>query len=206
MKKVLKAVQKGIVVAVLGVAGTTAANAAIIDLVSQGSNWNYTRLSTDLWGSWGSVNYGTFDFSSASWNNGNAAFGNTYLYSTYWAASTDLALQQAFNFSGTVNGDLTLNVAADNGFAIFLNGVQLAKANAEGFTNYWEYTYTVSAASLVQGVNRLEAFAEDHGGATYFDMRLFGDVIPQTQVPEPASIVLLGLGLAGLAARRRGKR
>ena len=43
--------------------------------------------------------YDDFDWENASWSTGDAAFGNTTVYgidyATYWAANTDLALQQA---------------------------------------------------------------------------------------------------------------
>ena len=165
--------------------------------IEQGDEWNYTTLSFDLWNIWSSVDYNTFDFSSATYNTGEAAFGNASTYTTYWQANTDLALMQSFVFNGSLNGDLTLNVASDNGFVIFLNGQQIAKENAEGFTHYWEYTFTIDANSLLMGTNVVEVLAEDHGGLTFFDMELIGSV----NVPEPGVLIMFALALIGIGRR-----
>jgi hypothetical protein len=91
-------------------------------------------------------------------------------------------------------------VASDNGFAIFINGHQVASNNAEGYTSIWEYEFYPTNSYLVNGSNIIQAFAEDHGGATYFDMKLTADVTP---VPLPPAMLLFAPGLAGLAAIRR---
>lgn len=183
------------------------ATASTVTLVDTGSTYKY-KVIGDLWGSggssWGGVNLATFDnFATANpitgWSTGNSAFGNGsgLPQNTSWVANTDLALQTTFNLSDMASGLMTLNVASDNGFAIFLNDQLLAKDNAEGYTSIWEYTFSNSSAYLVQGVNTLKVLAEDHGGATYFDMKLTANV------PEPGSLALAGLALLGLGAARR---
>lgn len=199
-------------VAVAALATVGAVQAAPVDFVAQGSTYQYKVLGTDLWsgGGWApGVGLSTFDnFAAANpisgWATGTAAFGNAGGAVTAWAANTDLALYKTFEVSGMVTGDLKLNVASDNGFLIFLNDQLLAQANAEGFTSYWEYTFTLSPGSayINSGTNVLKILAEDHGGLTFFDMKLSGNV-----VPSPGSLALAGLALLGLAAAgRRGAR
>lgn len=208
MKARLKTLLQPLLATALGL-GLPAVQAAEITLVNTGTSYNYTVI-PDLWGSgggnWGSVGLATFDNFVAvnpvsGWSTGNSGFGNAPIGSTPvgtpWAADTDLALLTTFNYAGGIGGPLTLNVAADNGFVIFLNDVQLAKENAEGFTSYWEYTFSVSSSLLLNGANTIKVLAEDHGGLTHFDMKLAG------QAPAPASLALLGVALLGVAAARR---
>ncbi|MBN2333324.1 MAG: PEP-CTERM sorting domain-containing protein [Deltaproteobacteria bacterium] len=190
----------------LSVAGT--AFAIPTTLVDEGSTWQYSVLNNDLWSSWATAGYDSFDWDTTSivWQTGDAAFGNPYSlsYNTYWAANTDLALQQTFNIDGLLEAPITLNVASDNGFMVFINGQQVAKQNAEGYTAYWEYTLPLTTLGFISpGDNIIQVLAEDHGGATFFDLKLTGDVAP---VPEPSTILLMGFGLAGLIGIRARKK
>ena len=119
------------------------------------------------------------------------------------AANTDLALQKTFFIGWILTAPITLNVASDNGFMVFINGQQVAKQMAEGYTSYWEYTLPLTTLGFVSpGSNVIQVLAEDHGGATFFDLKLTGEVAP---VPEPATILLLGSGLIGLVGFGRKK-
>jgi hypothetical protein len=188
------------VLLVLGLVGNV--SASNITLVSQGSSWKYEALSFDLWPSMDAT-YSSVDWSNASsWATGNAVFGNSGAQSTYWPADSDLALQQSFIVSGSINGSATLNVGLDNGAIIFLNGVQIFNQNAEGDGWNWEYTLSIPSLYFLSGINTISVLAEDHGGGTYFDMELTADVNSST-VPEPATMLLLTLGFAGLAGIRR---
>jgi hypothetical protein len=48
---------------------------------------------------------------------------------------------------------VALSVAADNGFVIFINGSQVAKENAGGYTSLWEYNFSLNPSYLVNGEN-----------------------------------------------------
>jgi len=203
MKKLLVT----LITATLFTFSTGLALAVPTTLISQGSEWQYQQFSQpDLWQDWGNVGLSSFDWANATWSTGNAGFGNgnSLPYNTYWREGTDLALQKTFTIpTSPINGDLILNVAADNGFVIFVNGIQIAKDNAEGYTSIWEYTLAIdNAPFLAPGENLIQVLAEDHGAKTFFDMKLSGDIPP---VPEPGTILLLGAGLVGLAAWRRSK-
>lgn len=197
MKKYLRALCAGVATA----AAMTAAQAAPTTFVTTGQVWSYSTLTVDLWSDWAGAGLAQYAQNNGVWNNGASAFGSGGTFATAWAAGTDLALTTSFDFSGTVTGPLNLHVASDNGFIVFLNGVQLAKDNAEGFTSYWEYEYALDPALLQQGTNVLQVLAEDHGGITFFDLQLDADV--NAAVPEPAMPALLGVALFGLMAARR---
>ena len=185
--------------------GASVASASLTTLVDEGASWQYTTLTNDLWSNWNAVDYGSFDWEHANYSTAQAGFGygGGLPANTYWAPDTDLALRTTFDLSGTLS-NLMLNVASDNGFAIFVNGQQIAKDNAEGYTNKWEYTYNVGSSAFKQGINRIDVLAEDHGGWTFFDMKMTGDVAAPV-VPAPGALVLgwMGLGLIGWVKKRR---
>lgn len=184
------------------------ANASIVTIVEQqATNWNYTVIpaSTILWSStdasvWENAGYNSFDWSNATWDIGQAAFSNSLssaLANTRWFNNTNLALQRTYYLDGVLTS-LTLNITADNGFILFINGTQVAKENDSGGFSYWEYTQSIDSSVFTQGDNIIEVIAEDHGVSTYFDMELTGNVVP---IPE--AIWLLGSGLIGIVGIRK---
>jgi len=200
-----KKLATGILAGLLLMGTISLAEATPTTLISAGSEWNYATTGSNLWTNWSDVDYSTFAWNDAAWLQGNAAFGNTSTFTTNWTVGTDLALQQTINIDGNIIGLPRLKVAVDNGFILFVNGDEVARKNAEGFTSYWEYDLNIASTSFRTGENTISVFAEDHGGSTFFDMQLTAEVQP---VPEPATMLLFGTGLAGLVGaglKRRRK-
>lgn len=179
--------------------------AALVTLVDQGALWEYAMITEDLMPQWDSLTHSSFDWDGAAWSSGNAAFGNMNTFSmlnTYWSSFGDLALQKSFTIDGALAGPLTLNVAIDQGFVLFVNGTQeAARAYDDNFTNYWEYTFSLPSEYFHAGNNIIQVLAEGSGWTRYFDLALTADVnpaIPVDAVPEPATLLLLGSGLLGM--------
>lgn len=183
-------------------------SAAPITIVSQADNWDYNFGPGLGTAGAGTVTFADFTVGYTGVNNGPAPFGNTNVlgapWQTFWNIHTALYAQKTVNLSGPLTGNATLNVAVDNGAAVWVNGNLAFQQTAGGFTNIWEYSTSVSSAFFNNGPNTISVLANDWGGATYFDMELLGD-ISSAQVPEPAMYGLFGLGLLGLAFARRRK-
>ncbi len=194
-----------------------------VTFISTQSDWEYTFIDEIGPGnnaaSWDSVDYSTYldRTSSSVWNTGTAGFGNSSMfgitspdYNTFWAVNTDIAIRQTFVLNGLAD-DLLLNVAVDNGYAAFLNGTMIGRANAGGYTSLagypnptnWEYSVSVDTSLLVQGNNELVVLGEDYGGLTFLDVMLSSSNVEPTSVPAPGTLALFGLGLLGLWSTRR---
>ena len=96
--------------------------------------------------------------------------------------------------AGQLHVDLTLDLTAKT-LDVAWNEIGGAASG-----NVFYGTYQSTAANYVEP-NRLSIFVNDHGGGTHgFDNVVVGIV------PEPTSLVLLGLGTLMLGVRRRGTR
>jgi hypothetical protein len=129
----------------------------------------------------------------------NANWSGPQLIPSSWAVNSETAVIYELDAgTGLINSNLLLDIGIDNGVFVWLNGVYLGGSLAPGGSFLGEFSRTLPD---LYGVNYLQLLREDHGGGAGFSIRLQGDVI--RQVPEPATVLLLGAGLLGIGLTRR---
>ena len=176
-----------------------AANASTI--LSTGSTWEYTFADPTgdaLWATTG----------GAGWLSGPAPFGNHccnadgFDFATLWPADgddgDDLWVRKSVDFTGFNLSSIAWDLGVDNGFKLYLNGVLVTSANAEGYTFMWEYSGVFPGA--LPGMNVVAVALEDHGGLTAFDMQITGTAVPD--LTSTMSLMLTGLGVLGIGYKR----
>ncbi|MDD2851901.1 MAG: PEP-CTERM sorting domain-containing protein [Desulfuromonadaceae bacterium] len=120
-----------------------------------------------------------------------------------WRINTEDAIIYKFNAGSTGLNNVSAQFGVDNGLYVWLDGTYLNGWMAPGGVGTYEYSQAIG--SLSAGDHYLQVLREDHGGSDGFTILVQGETAP---VPEPGTIALLGLGMAGLALygkRRQNK-
>jgi hypothetical protein len=113
-----------------------------------------------------------------------------------WAVNTETAIVYDFNLA--TPSSLHIDLGVDNGIIVWLDGAFLFGATAAGGSNLNEYD--VDVAALAAGLHRLQILRADHGSGTGYDISVDATA---AVVPEPASLLLSMISLAGLGLARR---
>ncbi|MBN1932286.1 MAG: PEP-CTERM sorting domain-containing protein [Desulfobacterales bacterium] len=117
-----------------------------------------------------------------------------------WAVNSETAIVYEFD-AGTGMENVQGLFGVDNGLFVWLDGTYISGALAPGGASQWEYTFLFS--NLSAGTHYLQVLREDHGGSTGWAVNFSGDKV--APIPEPATMLLLGISLVGLAGFGRKK-
>jgi hypothetical protein len=140
---------------------------------------------------------------SSEWLAPGTTPGTLFASGTYTVTST-------FSLAGFVSSSLTLflDIAADNDIVAALNGTTILSCTGGGATCFSPFTsnHSISAGGIaLPGVNTLTYTItnEDNPSLTALRVQVAGNANLAAAVPEPGTVLLLGIGLAGLGLLRR---
>ena len=130
------------------------------------------------------------DYSGGTWSGVPVAIPST------WAINTETAI--VYDFSLAAASSLHIDLGVDNGIVVWLDGTFLFGATAPGGSALTEYD--IDVASLAAGSHSLQILRGDHGGAQDYHIS-----VDATAIPEPSSLLLSAVALAGMRLMRRKK-
>lgn len=190
---------------VLAIGATSTATASAITITTD-SSWLATNAAP---GSGWNTN---FAFNTTGWIgateiNTIACIASTgagcIWYDGQFSATQSVWLRQTFTISEPVTTAF-LKGGVDDDASIWVNGTLVYSDNNGSAQNYGPIDI---AAYLTQGINLVAVAVSDNpffGQNHAFAARL--DIVTQTAVPEPSSLLLLGLGLAAAGVSSRHRR
>jgi fibro-slime domain-containing protein len=118
--------------------------------------------------------------------------GDPYDFAVHWTGSFYVAAEMTYNYQMGSDDDSWLFI--DNNLELDLGGVHA-------------FAMTADDVYLTAGWHDIDIFfAERHVSASGFSLNFFTDLEPTPTIPEPATLLLFGLGMAGLGIRRFVKR
>lgn len=147
-------------------------------------------------GSVGSTWYSS-SYDHSSWGTGETPFSNQrpmdvwpdWQWSapaTAWPTGSTIYVYKEFPLATPV--PLSAQIAIDNDYWMYVNGVLVDSQVSEGFPYHWEYTVDIPASAFRSGTNSLAFQLRDRGGGAGWDFALLGP-----PVDDAPSLQLVGL-------------
>jgi len=123
-------------------------------------------------------------------------------YDGQFSATQFVWLRKTFTISDPISA-ATLIGGVDDDVDVYINGTLVYSDHNGSAGNFGPFNV---ASLLVQGVNLIAVTAADNFPVYGQNHAFAASLRIETQVPEPATLLLLASGLAGLAALRRRQR